>query len=64
MRTVNGKEVADLDIQDATTGATLHYDGVPVDETGKLPDTCHSKPQVHKDQAIAPVHSSVMVEAE
>jgi hypothetical protein len=42
----DGKEkvlaTADLDILDETTGATLHYDGVPVDEGKTTPHTCHT----------------------
>lgn len=33
---------ADLDISDPTTGVTLHYRNVPVDELAKTPHSCHS----------------------
>lgn len=44
VRTVDGKQVADLDIVDATTLAILHYDGVPIDATGLVAHTCHEDP--------------------
>jgi hypothetical protein len=38
-----GEELtADLDIKDPTTGATLHYDEVPLDETKSLAHSFHA----------------------
>lgn len=45
VRTVDGRQVADLDITDATSIMTLHYDGVPIDETKSQAHSCHSAVQ-------------------
>ncbi len=31
---------ANLDVIDGTTGTTLHYNGVPIDDSGKAPHSC------------------------
>jgi len=45
VRTENGKQVCDLEIADPTTGATLRYSSVEVDETVTKSHSCHAKKQ-------------------
>ena len=46
-----GKPVVHLDIADPTTGVTLHYDNVPVDDA-KTPHTCHAGIPTQPPQTI------------